>query len=198
MLILPRNYNTPLDNYDMQHSIDKIRTSFQAELSKSLVLKRVSAPLFVMTNTGINDDLSGTERAVRFDIPDLNKEGEVVHSLAKWKRIALKKYGFHIHKGLWTDMNAIRRDEKLDNYHSIYVDQWDWEKIINDEDRTIDYLKETVNNIAEAIYNTNQMIQKRYSLNVNINKDVYFITSQELLDTYPDMSSQHGRRDRTL
>ena len=188
-LQIPKKYFTPLDNYDMQNAIDKIRSSFQNELSKSLNLKRVSAPLFVNKNIGINDDLSGKEKPVSFSIPCLDKDVEVVQSLAKWKRVALKKYNFHTYKGLWTDMNAIRKDEKLDNLHSIYVDQWDWEKIIEEKDRNIEYLKLTVNKIAKAIYNTLLKLKKKYpSIKTNIKQDVFFITSQKLEDMYPDLS----------
>lgn len=195
-LIIPKKYQTPLDNYDMQNAIEKIRFNFQLELSKALKLKRVSAPLFVSRNTGINDDLSGKERPVNFDIPDLKSEAEVVQSLAKWKRVALDKYNFHVYKGLWTDMNAIRRDEHLDNLHSIYVDQWDWEKIIKDEDRNLEYLKQTVRNIAEAIYNTSLIIKKKYpQTKVNIKKDVYFITAQKLEDMYPNLSPKQRENE---
>lgn len=188
-VVIPNKYQTPLDNYDMQNAIDKIRSNFQVELSKSLNLKRVSAPLFVNNNIGINDDLTGKERPVSFDIPSLKEYVEIVQSLAKWKRVALKKYGFHNNKGLWTDMNAIRRDEKLDNLHSVYVDQWDWEKIIDDKDRNINYLKQTVKCISNAIYKTHQILKKKYpNLKTNIKKDVYFITSQKLEDMYPDLS----------
>lgn len=188
-MLIPNRYKTPLDDYDMQNAIDIIRSTFQKELSKSLNLKRVSAPLFVKKNIGINDDLSGKEKPVSFSVPCLNKEVEVVQSLAKWKRVALKKYNFHTYKGLWTDMNAIRKDEKIDNFHSIYVDQWDWEKIIEDKDRNIDYLKDTVNQIAKSIYNTYQVLKKKYpSLKTSIKKDVYFITSQKLEDMYPNLS----------
>lgn len=188
-LIIPKNYSTLLNNYDMQNAIDKIRSNFQNELSKRLNLKRVSAPLFVSRNTGINDDLTGKERPVNFDIPDLDAEAEVVQSLAKWKRVALKRYNFHDYKGLWTDMNAIRRDETLDNLHSIYVDQWDWEKIIHDEDRNIKYLKQTVKDIAEAIYDTHQILIRKYPIiDTKIKKEVYFITSQKLEEMYPELT----------
>lgn len=195
-LVIPKNYATILDDYDMQNAIEKIRFNFQNEISKALNLKRVSAPLIVNKNTGINDDLTGKERPVAFDVPDLNLDGEVVQSLAKWKRVALVKYNFHTYKGLWTDMNAIRRDEKLDNLHSIYVDQWDWEKIIKDEDRNIDYLKDTVRNIAKAIYNTSLIIKKKYpQIKVNVKKDVYFITSQKLEDMYPNLTSKQRENE---
>ena len=131
-LVIPQGYTAPLPNYEQQRAIAFIKESFQTNLSNALNLRRVSAPLFVASDSGLNDNLNGTERPVRFDIPGVGKDAEVVHSLAKWKRLALKRYGFHEGKGLYTDMNAIRRDEDdLDNIHSVYVDQWDWEKIIS-------------------------------------------------------------------
>ena len=135
-LVIPQGYKAPLPNYELQRAIAFIKESFQTNLSNALNLRRVSAPLFVTSDSGLNDNLNGTERPVKFDIPGVGKDAEVVHSLAKWKRLALKRYGFHVGKGLYTDMNAIRRDEDdLDNIHSVYVDQWDWEKIISREDR---------------------------------------------------------------
>ena len=127
-LYIPQGYTAPLPNYELQRAIAFIKDSFQTNLSNALNLRRVSAPLFVDSGSGLNDDLNGVERAVSFDIPDVGVDGQVVHSLAKWKRLALKRYGFHEGKGLYTDMNAIRRDEETDNLHSIYVDQWDWEE----------------------------------------------------------------------
>jgi len=138
---IPENYRPVLDAYDTQRAIAYIKTSFQQEFAAALNLKRVSAPLFVAVDSGLNDDLNGYERAVSFDIPAVGADAQVVHSLAKWKRLALKRYSFTIGNGLYTDMNAIRRDEELDNIHSIYVDQWDWEKIITRENRDLDYLK---------------------------------------------------------
>ena len=190
-LIIPENYSTPLDNYDMQNAIDKIRANFQNELSKALNLKRVSAPLFVRKNIGINDDLTGKERPVSFDIPALDSEVEVVQSLAKWKRVALKRYNFHDYKGLWTDMNAIRRDEQLDNLHSIYVDQWDWEKVITKDERTLDYLFDTVRKIHEVILITAQELNKKYpSTNINLNKEIHFVNSADLIDEYPGLDAK--------
>ena len=137
-VILPKGYAPVLNSYDLQRAIALTKDIFQAEFTQNLQLKRVSAPLFVKASSGLNDDLSGKERAVSFDVPAIGDDAQVVHSLAKWKRLALKKYGFALHEGLYTDMNAIRRDEELDNIHSIYVDQWDWEKIIRRQDRTLD------------------------------------------------------------
>ena len=152
-LVIPQGYKAPLPNYELQRAIAFIKESFQTNLSNALNLRRVSAPLFVSSDSGLNDNLNGTERPVRFDIPGVGgKDAEVVHSLAKWKRLALKRYGFHEGKGLYTDMNAIRRDEEdLDNIHSVYVDQWDWEKIISREDRNEAYLKATVRAIVAAV-----------------------------------------------
>ena len=158
----PENYRPVLDSYDTQQAISFIKNAFLRELCRALNLKRVSAPLFVLSSTGLNDDLSGTERPVSFDIPAVNTDAQVVHSLAKWKRLALKRYNFKMHEGLVTDMNAIRRDEDLDNVHSIYVDQWDWEKIIDRPDRTLDYLKDTVRAIVHAICAVNEQLQDAY------------------------------------
>ena len=154
-LTIPAGYRTRLSVYDTQRAIELIKQVFQKHLCAALNLKRVSAPLFVPANTGLNDDLNGTERPVSFDVPAVGgEEFQVVHSLAKWKRLALKNYDFYVGKGLYTDMNAIRRDEEvLDNLHSVYVDQWDWEKVISREDRTLDYLKDTVRRIVSAICN---------------------------------------------
>ena len=141
-IYIPANYKPTLDAYDTQRAIAYIKSTFQEELSEALNLKRVSAPLFVTEDSGLNDNLNGYERPVSFDVPAVGKDAQVVHSLAKWKRLALKRYHFAVGNGLYTDMNAIRRDEELDNVHSIYVDQWDWEKVITRENRNLDYLKD--------------------------------------------------------
>lgn len=160
-------------------------------MTGSLKLKRVSAPLFVNQQSGLNDNLSGVERPVRFDVPSLDDNGEVVHSLAKWKRVALKQYDFHPGNGLYADMNAIRRDEVLDNLHSIYVDQWDWERVITREQRNLDYLKEVVQSLVNAMAETASRLHTKYpSVAVNIETDVSFITSQALADLYPDLTSK--------
>ena len=138
MTYIPEGYKPRLSIYDTQRAIDYIKRTFQMNLAIELNLRRVSAPLFVRENSGLNDNLSGTERPVGFYVPAVGEEAQVVHSLAKWKRLALFRYNFHLHSGLYTDMNAIRRDEELDNIHSIYVDQWDWEKVISREDRTVE------------------------------------------------------------
>ena len=186
---IPVGYHPTLDAYDTQRAIAYIKQTFQDEFSSALNLKRVSAPLFVTEESGLNDNLNGYERAVSFDIPAVGADAQVVHSLAKWKRLALKRYNFSVGNGLYTDMNAIRRDEELDNIHSIYVDQWDWEKVITRENRNLDYLKLIVNAIVRAICNTNDRLQVRYpQLHVKIQRDVAFVTTQELEDMYPDMT----------
>ena len=186
---IPAGYKPTLDAYDTQRAIAYIKQTFQDEFSSALNLKRVSAPLFVTEESGLNDNLNGYERAVSFDIPSVGADAQVVHSLAKWKRLALKRYNFSVGNGLYTDMNAIRRDEELDNIHSIYVDQWDWEKVITRENRNLEYLKLIVNAIVRAICNTNDRLQVRYpQLHVKISRDVAFITTQELEDLYPDLT----------
>lgn len=185
---IPEGYRPVLDAYDTQRAIAYIKTSFQQEFAAALNLKRVSAPLFVTENSGLNDNLNGYERAVSFDIPAVGTDAQVVHSLAKWKRLALKRYNFTIGNGLYTDMNAIRRDEDLDNIHSIYVDQWDWEKIITRENRNLEYLKLIVRAIVRAICDTNDRLHVRFpQLRIELDREVSFITSQELEDMYPDM-----------
>ena len=186
-VIIPEGYQPVLGSYDLQRAIALTKDIFQKEFTENLQLKRVSAPLFVKSSSGLNDDLSGKERAVTFDIPAIGDDAQVVHSLAKWKRLALQKYGFAVHEGLYTDMNAIRRDEELDNIHSIYVDQWDWERIILKEDRTESYLKETVQSIVDVICNASEALKKAFpQITVELQREVSFITSQELEDLYPD------------
>ena len=188
--IIPQGYVTPLQVYDMQCAIEFIKSSFQDNLKRALNLRRVSAPLFVRADSGLNDDLNGVERAVAFDIPAVGgAAGEVVHSLAKWKRMALKQYEFFPGNGLYTDMNAIRRDEALDNLHSIYVDQWDWEKVITREDRNEVYLKQTVRSIVGAVCDTCDALRRAFpQLHVKLSREVTFITTQELEDMYPSLS----------
>ena len=190
-IFIPENYKSPLELYKTQRAISFIKQSFQRILSERLNLLRVSAPLFVKEGSGLNDDLNGYERAVSFDIPDADICGQVVHSLAKWKRMALLEYGFPTYGGLYTDMNAIRRDEELDNIHSIYVDQWDWERIITEKDRTEDYLKGIVCDIVGAIAEVSGMLRCEFpELVTQFNPDVTFITSEELLQLYPDLSPE--------
>ena len=186
---IPEGYRPVLDAYDTQRAIAYIKQTFQDEFSSALNLKRVSAPLFVTQESGLNDNLNGYERPVSFDVPAVGTEVQVVHSLAKWKRLALKRYRFSVGNGLYTDMNAIRRDEELDNVHSIYVDQWDWEKIITKENRNLDYLKLIVRAIVKAICNTNDRLHVRFpQLRVELSPDVSFVTTQELEDMYPDLT----------
>ena len=194
-VMIPAGYRPTLDAYDTQRAITYIKQTFQEEFSSALNLKRVSAPLFVPENSGLNDNLNGYERPVSFDIPAVNANAQVVQSLAKWKRLALQRYHFTVGNGLYTDMNAIRRDEELDNIHSIYVDQWDWEKVITRENRNLDYLKLIVRAIIGAICNTNDRLQVRYpQLHVKLDREISFITTQELEDMYPDLDD-HGREN---
>ena len=184
---IPEGYASHLDEYDTQRAIAYIKRTFQEEFASALHLKRVSAPLFVTEASGLNDNLSGVERPVSFDVPAIGEEAQVVHSLAKWKRQALKEYNFKLGQGLYTDMNAIRRDEELDNIHSIYVDQWDWEKIIGEENRNLDYLKLIVRAIVGAICTTADRLHVRFpQLTQKLERNVTFITTQELEDMYPD------------
>ena len=195
-LIIPKGYRPILDAYDTQRAIAHIKATFQEEFSSALNLKRVSAPLFVTEGSGLNDNLNGYERPVSFDVPAIGTDAQVVHSLAKWKRLALKRYHFTVGSGLYTDMNAIRRDEELDNTHSIYVDQWDWEKVITAENRNLDYLKLIVRAIVRAICNTNDRLRVRYpQLRAELSPNVSFITSQELEDMYPGMTSKERENE---
>ena len=188
-LYVPKNYTPKLDVYDTQKAISFIKKTFQERLAKTLRLKRVSAPLFVTAASGLNDNLSGKERPVSFDVPAVGESVQVVHSLAKWKRMALKEYRFYVGNGLYTDMNAIRRDEELDNIHSIYVDQWDWEKVITRENRNIEYLKLIVRAIVNAICDTNDRLHVHFpQLRTDICREVAFITTQELEDMYPTLT----------
>ena len=189
--MIPAGYEPKLSLYETQAAISLIKRTFQDRLAQALNLKRVSAPLFVEPRSGLNDDLNGVERPVSFDIPAAGVDAAVVHSLAKWKRMALYRYDFHVGKGLYTDMSAIRRDDDVDNLHSIYVDQWDWEKIILEEDRTIDYLKETVTKIVRAVCATHLTVKARYpKLSCISCETPYFITTQELEDLYPGLTSK--------
>lgn len=184
-------YQSKLNVLETQGIIRSLRHKFEEHLCDALNLSRVSAPLFVKRGSGLNDDLNGVERPVSFDILQSGEIVEVVHSLAKWKRMALGKYGFKMHTGLYTDMNAIRRDETCDNIHSLYVDQWDWEKVIDAGDRTIDYLKDTVKRIYVAILLTADFVERKYpQLDNYLPRDIHFITTQELLDKYPNLSAK--------
>ncbi len=191
-LQIPEGYKSALNLHDTQIAIKTVKDFFQSQLVQNLQLQRVSAPLFVDPETGMNDNLSGWERPVSFGIKEQNeKEGQVVQSLAKWKRYALKKYGFSLYEGLYTDMNAIRRDETTDNIHSIFVDQWDWEKVIDREDRNEEFLKETVRCVYRALRKTEKYMSIQYDyIDELLPHDIFFITSQELLDLYPNLSQK--------
>jgi len=186
-LIIPPNYRSKLTVRDTEKAIKKIKDRFEIELSKELNLERISAPLFLRPESGLNDNLNGVERPVSFDIKEINANVEIVQSLAKWKRFALKYYNFQKGSGLYTDMNAIRRDEDLDNTHSVYVDQWDWERVIDKSERNTDTLIDTVKKIYKAIKNTQNYICNEYPvLKKFLPDEIEFISSQELLDKYPD------------
>ena len=195
-LIIPDNYQPELDLHDTQIAIKTVKDFFQNLLAERLNLQRVSAPLFVDPASGLNDNLNGVERPVTFGIKEQGeKTAEIVHSLAKWKRYALKKYGFAMGEGLYTDMNAIRRDEVTDNIHSIFVDQWDWEKVISKADRNLDYLKETVKNVYKVLRKTEKYMAIRYDyIEEILPPDIFFITTRELEEKYPE----HTPKEREL
>ncbi len=189
--VIPEGYAPRLNLYDTQKAIGLLKRLFEDRLSGALNLRRVSAPLFVEAATGLNDDLNGVERPVSFDVPDAGREAQVVHSLAKWKRMALHRYQFSVGEGLYTDMNAIRRDEELDNLHSVYVDQWDWEKVIAPRDRNTEYLKGVVRTIVGALADTQATLRSVYPQLISlpaIDREVGFVTAQELEDRWPDLS----------
>ena len=186
-LITPAGYKPRMSVRETEKAIKFVKDTFQRQFVMSFDFERLSAPLFVKSKTGVNDDLSGTERAVRFDVKEQGVEVEIVHSLAKWKRLALHKYGFSLGEGIYTDMNAIRRDDNCDNYHSIYVDQWDWEMVIDKKQRTVDFLKMIVSRIVATICETLEETKKQFPvIDLKLNREVFFVTSQELLDMYPD------------
>ena len=185
-------YDPKLTLRQTQKAIKVIKDTFQVLLAQNLHLERVTAPVLVTGGTGINDDLSGVERKVDFTVRGMDEaHAEVVQSLAKWKRVALGRYGFKPGEGIYTDMNAIRRDDDMDNTHSIFVDQWDWEKVITPEQRSVEYLQHTVRRIVKAVADTNKLLQQKYPLlTADLKEDVYFITTQELYDRYPGMSGK--------
>jgi aspartate--ammonia ligase len=200
MLTIPEGYKTVLNVYETQRCIEFVKSRFQKNLGAALNLKRVSAPLFVRADTGFNDDLNGVERPVSFDVPATGAgEYQVVHSLAKWKRWALREYDFREGNGLYTDMNAIRRDEPvLDNLHSVYVDQWDWEKVITRPERNLDYLKDTVRRIVSAICMTCDEVRWEFpQITTNLQRDVFFVTSQELEDMFPELTPSERENEIT-
>ena len=186
-LSIPEGYKSSLTLRETQHAIKYIKDLFQQNLSFSLTLDRVTAPLIVKKGSGINDDLNGVERKVEFSFKEMENDAEVVQSLAKWKRMALYRYGYNAGEGIYTDMNAIRRDDDVDNIHSFFVDQWDWEKVITKENRNEEFLKNTVRDIVKAIVYTKRKVSLRYpQLKAAVCDEVHFITSQELEDMYPD------------
>lgn len=190
-LVIPERYETSLGVIETQQAIKDLKDFFENRLGEMLKLTRVSSPLFVLPETGTNDNLNGVEKPVSFQVPYLRKNAEIVHSLAKWKRMALKKYGFPVGTGLYTDMNAIRKDEELDNLHSLYVDQWDWELIINKEDRTMETLKKVVKILYKVFKETEEHVHSIYpEVECILPEEITFITSQELLDMYPDLTAK--------
>ena len=196
-LFIPKDYTPVIDYMESQRAIKKIKDFFQQELAYGLSLRRVSAPLFVTPESGLNDNLNGIERTVDFTVKDMNEtEVQIVQSLAKWKRMALGKYGIKAGHGIYTDMNAIRRDEELDNIHSIYVDQWDWEKVIKKEDRTEEYLEDVVDRIYIALKNLGDFVNRHYpELRTDLPNEIKYITSQELEDMYPDLNPEERENE---
>lgn len=195
-LYIPDGYSSALVPRETQHAIKYIKDTFQQALSFALTLDRVTAPLLVRSGIGINDDLSGSERKVNFSIKEIDTDAEVVQSLAKWKRMALYKYDYKAGEGIYTDMNAIRRDDSVDNTHSIFVDQWDWEKVITEKERNIEYLKSVVTSIVKAIAFTKRKVNLRYPvLKTVVCEEPYFITSQELEDKFPLLTPKQRERE---
>ncbi|WP_300854969.1 aspartate--ammonia ligase [uncultured Clostridium sp.] len=191
-VFIPENYKSNLSLIETEIAIKKVKDFFESKLAETLNLTRVSAPLFLENGSGLNDNLNGIERPVSFDMLAIkDSDIEIVHSLAKWKRFALNRYKFKAGFGLYTDMNAIRRDEELDNLHSIYVDQWDWEKVINKEDRNLNTLKDTVRKIFSVFKETENFVSNEYkSIEKILPEDITFITAQELEDMYPNLTSK--------
>ena len=190
-LIVPKNYNPVLDLRDTEIAIKLVKDFFEQELARALNLTRVSAPIMVLPESGLNDNLNGVERPVAFDILETGAHAEIVHSLAKWKRLALKTYGFSVGEGLYTDMNAIRRDEMTDNIHSIFVDQWDWERIIAPGERNEAFLREIVNRIYMTFRKTEGYVCAHYPhIRPELPEKISFVTTQELEDRYPDKTSR--------
>jgi len=197
--IIPQGYRSRLNIYQTQMAIGLLKRTFEERLCMALNLKRVSAPLFVDPASGLNDDLNGVERPVTFEVGATGREAAVVHSLAKWKRMALHQYGFSAGEGLYTDMNAIRRDETLDNLHSVYTDQWDWERVITPQERNLDFLMDTVRRIVIAICGTLDVLRWTFPQldGIKLNRDVTFVTAQELEDRWPDITPKE-REHRLL
>ncbi len=197
-LYIPHDYKSKMTLRQTQKAIKTIKDTFQTEFAKALNLDRITAPVIVRSDSGINDDLNGVERKVRFDLKEMDCEVEVVQSLAKWKRFALHRYEYSSGEGIYTDMTAIRRDDDVDNIHSIYVDQWDWEKVITPDDRTLDFLKSTVRTIVSVMADTMDKIKEKYPhIKNSVERNVYFVTSQELEDMYPGLSTKERENEIT-
>ncbi len=193
-----KGYQSLLSLVETEVAIKFVKDAFERALAEALDLTRVSAPLFVLPESGLNDNLNGYERTVKFEIKAVGREAEIVQSLAKWKRAALKKYGFPEETGLYTDMNAIRRDEDVDYIHSVYVDQWDWERILKREERTLDYLKQTVKKIYRALKDVAALVGERYpALRRDMPREIFFITARELEELYPSLTRKE-REDRIV
>ncbi len=187
-LFIPTGYRPALDVRRTEEAIPRIKSYFERSLAENLRLERASAPLFVRKGTGINDDLNGVERKVSFDIMDGAMDVEVVNSLAKWKRMALARYGYGQGEGIWTDMNAIRRDEELDNLHSVYVDQWDWERVVSRAERTVEFLRSVVDRIYDAMKRTEMMIFDRYGVEPALPERMGYVTTHQLEEAHPHLS----------
>lgn len=197
-IMIPADYTASLSLRDTQRAIKITKDAFENKLAEALSLERVSAPIIVTQASGINDDLNGVERKVTFTMKEMPGTAEVVQSLAKWKRMALKNYGYEPGEGIYTDMNAIRRDDDCDNLHSIYVDQWDWEKVITRQQRNTEFLKETVRSIVRVLFEVNETVKERFPvLRTQISRDVFFITTQELEDMYPDLTPKEREDEIT-
>lgn len=195
-IIKPQGYHSLLNLRDTQIAIKVTKDYFENNLARELKLTRVSAPLFVDSESGLNDDLNGTERAVSFDVRETGRQLQIVHSLAKWKRYALREYGFSCDEGLYTDMNAIRRDEDTDNIHSIYVDQWDWERVIDKDERTVSTLKHTVKKIFSVFKMTEKFVNSMFpQIEPRLPEEITFITTQNLEDMYPDLSPKQREHE---
>ena len=196
-IFIPEGYDPKYGIMETEIAIKFVKDFFEKELSSALNLTRISAPLFVKKSSGLNDNLNGVERPVAFETKEVPDETlEIVHSLAKWKRMALKRYGVPVGQGIYTDMNAIRRDEDMDNTHSIYVDQWDWEKVITKEDRNFDFLKETVRKIYKVFLNTEKELSARFEkVKISLPNEVTFITSQELENLYPNLTPEERENE---
>lgn len=195
-LIIPETYSSVLDLRETERAVKSVKDIFERSLAERLNLERITAPLFVEKGSGINDDLNGVERKVEFTLKESGTDCEIVQSLAKWKRMALYRYGFGADEGLYTDMNAIRRDDDMDNLHSVFVDQWDWERVISEDERNTDFLKLIVTRIVDAVIDTHNQVKKIYpKLTRKLDREIFFITTQQLEDMYPDLSPKEREKE---